>query len=119
PAPRSHRPKTFQTISSRRLRQPPADVLTRTQGHDLIGTERVGPRHFPLCFDEREPACVARQSLEIRAMLGSESLQAPERSHGLERLGIELDRAMRGEDPGAAAGAFLRAARVRGAVGAE
>ncbi len=62
---------------------------------------------------------MTRQAIEIRAEMAGEGLQAIQAAGQLERLGVQLDRRVRGEHAGAAAGVLLGRALVRRAVGAE
>ena len=100
--------------------EPPAQRFARSQRHQLVRRRRVGcPAPATLCASSVIVARVARQPVEIRAELAGECLQSLQRAGCFERLRVQLDGRMRGEDAGAAAGRFLGVPRVRRAVGAE
>src|SRR5690606_24266724 len=112
-------PWAVDRSSLRFLDQAPCDRFARTEGHDLLLTERVGGRGRPCFAHERDLARIARQPVEVRTPFRCERLQPIEPTRLLERFGIELERRMRGEDACAAAGIFLRMSCMRRAVGAE
>src|SRR5258708_5343630 len=78
----------------------PADGLAGTQRHHGLIAECVRRGHFPCTALERHLRRVARQSVEVRAVMAREGLQAVERVRRLERLGVELERRVRGIDAG-------------------
>ena len=71
---------------------------------------------FQSVFSRRDRAVVARQAVELGAEVAREALQLVERAGFLERLGVELDRGVRGVDAGAAAGASPWSRRACGAL---
>src|ERR1019366_10485675 len=64
-------------------------------------------------------ARIARQAMEGRAVETGERFELVERARGVERLGVELERAEGGIAAGTAARVLLERRSVRRAVGAE
>src|SRR5712692_6999333 len=97
----------------------PGNRFAGTQRHERVTTERDGFRHGPFLPHQRDAAAIARQVVELRAVQRGEALEPVERVRLLERDSVQLEGGVRGVDARAAAGGFLRVARVRRAVGAE
>ena len=73
----------------------------------------------PRGFFQRHRAAVARQTIKVSPIETGEGLELVQGIGGLEGLGIELQRGMRGVTAGAAGGVLLQMRRVRRAVGAQ
>ena len=101
--------------------QAPADALAGAQRHQLARRRTGSARGTSQgSFSSVRRAGVARQAVEIRAVDSEAKASQPlERPGGSKASAYSSMRGVRGEDPGAAAGALLGAARVRRAVGAE
>ena len=100
-------------------RQAPGHLLARAQRHQYVGAEGIVRGHLPGSPDQGEVVAIARQTVEVRAVKGGECLEFFQRAGRFEGLRVQLDRGVRREDAGAAAGALLRSRRMRRAVGAQ
>ena len=88
-------------------------------GTSSLGSESKLGRRAPGAPFEGDRALVARQAVKVGTEAGGEILQSWQCTQLLEHFGVQLDAGVGAEYSGAAAGAFLGVARVRGAVGAE
>src|SRR3954463_15301061 len=96
-------------------KQAPAQCFAgveRDEAFDLL-------RYLDLCPFEGDRLLVDWQVVETSAVDRRERFQLVERAFVLEHARIALERVWRIEQSGAAAGTFLRMARVRRTVGAE
>src|ERR1700722_9292350 len=75
--------------------------------------------NLPGAFDEPDALLVPRQAVKIRPEFRGKTFQARQGAGGCEDLRVQFDARVAGKNPGAAAGAFLRRARVWCTVCAE
>ena len=101
------------------LLQSPMDTLAGAHRHHAAVRERVAGGHLPVLFAQRDGAGIARQAVKIGAKETGEALQFVQRPGAFEGFRVQFQGGVGGVQAGAAAGAFLGGALVRGAVGTQ
>src|ERR1700680_3991464 len=76
-------------------RETPRDTFARAQRHELLGPERIAQRHLPRLLEQRECRTVARQAVEVRAVVGGKGRELSERPGCLEGFRIQLEGGVR------------------------